>query len=140
MMAAASLLARLGTVGDQSFERHAQTLLDDMLTHLDADNTLRQYEQFRVIRQVLYESVAVGMISPKQFVDFLHRHPFEWEMRLHRRYYDSPCELPHFHRLFRKLNRPMKRDLLTKPISEYHIERLPKAVIRQAVETGGGIV
>ena len=77
-----------------------------------------------------------GLITPSDAIDFMRRHPLEWDLQLNREYYNDPADAPNIRSNLAKLARPRIRDLKTREISEYILKALPKELVEEAQRQG----
>jgi len=84
------------------------------------------YEKFRILHEYRFASAeASGSLEAvRECVDFLHRHPKEWERRHNRSYYLDRTDGTLALALERKLTNPKPRDINTRAITVAMRERL----------------
>lgn len=130
LMAGSLLSSALATSDDNVLARRAQ----DVLRRLRAITTVSRvysYPSYRVVRQILFAAAEAdgGDRYVRNLLDFIHRHPEEWDLRLNREYYKDRTDLAMVRSTLRKLRRPRERDRRTARISEFFLERFPKALV-----------
>jgi hypothetical protein len=126
------LASTLASADDQTVSNKGNDLLLLIGSQLNVTRVYK-YEQFAAIRELFFTSVEAHgtQQAVNRFINFIHRHPIDWEMRLTREYYTDSTDSTTERALRAKLKNPKPRDIQAIPILEMllnHISRTSRNV------------
>jgi hypothetical protein len=129
-MAALQLLSTLASSGDVSLAGRAQKILKEISSQFSAGHAY-EFEHYSMLRQIHYTlaEASGSRQAIDQCIDFIHAHSTEWDLDLNRHYYGKDTDVPFVLSSLRKLEYPKERDLRTKRISEFFLQRVPSKLI-----------
>jgi transcriptional regulator with XRE-family HTH domain len=129
-MAISLLSSTLATTDEGWISIRARALADRLREEV-AGSAVRNFQQYKLVRQFLFAAVEAGEFPVGTMLDFLHRYASTgWELRHNREYYADPTDVSFTLGTIRKCARPLLRDQMTLTIQEYYLnELLPKKLV-----------
>jgi hypothetical protein len=136
LMALSQLGSTFASTSDHAQRVGGQRILHILKARLGMAGQLFDYRKYRVIRQLYYTSCEAGDIDSSTVIDFLRRHPSQWELSLNREYYRTYTDDAMIRSTSAKIVRPRSRDVATLRISDFTLGRFPKHQVKRALEAG----
>jgi hypothetical protein len=130
LMAVSLLSSNLATADDQVIAGRAHDTLTRLFS-VAANSRAYRFQDYAVIRQ-LYFAMAEAhgdLESVNRVVNFIHRHPATWDLRLTRAYSRDNTDGALARSVMKKIECPKPRDVNTRRISEFLLDRLPKGIV-----------
>ncbi len=122
--AAFLLASTAANSGDSKLANRAVDVLDKVQSKFQVSNVSKRAEYGNVRQFLFAHAEARGEKRiVRRCLDFLHKHPFEWDLALNRRYYESDDDLATVRSQQRKLREPRARDGNTLPLTNLLLER-----------------
>lgn len=123
-MAISLLSSALATTDDSRISSRACAIVRRLSREV-TDSTVRSYREYKWRRQFLFAGVEAGEVQLAVFLNFIEAHVSTgWEFRLHRDYYKDLTDETFTRSTVKKLELPLRRDVVTRQIVEYHLNNV----------------
>jgi hypothetical protein len=124
-MAAFGLISTLASSHDGILSDKANELMMGLSSRF-VSSRAKDFAAYKILRQLHFNvAEASGKdVDIKNCIDFIHAHPLDWDLNLYRPYYRDTSDAASIRSSSNKLKFPKQRDLRTRRISEFFINRL----------------
>jgi hypothetical protein len=122
---AAVLLSTVASTDEYPLVGRANDALKKLYSQL-ITSRCNNFEEYSLIRQLHFTlaEADAGKTNVERCLDFIYLHPWEWELRIHRAYYNDPTDQNFEMSLRRKLEQSKPRDLRVSSVVQFSLEQL----------------